>query len=230
MASENGLLSLLCNLILPIFILNRLSLKLGPTLAVVLALLFPLFYGSYYLIKNRKVNPISILGLLNVAVTGGFALSGLTGMWFAVKEAAFPALIGVFVLGSSWTKRPFMSMLLLNPQIMQTEKLEQSLRERAAEHEFYQLLQLGTRWLSASFFLSSLVNFILAVRIFSDIDATLQEAQRSVVLNEQIAQMTWSSALVIVLPSMIFMTLLMLYLLKRLEKITGESWQNFMKA
>lgn len=226
---ENWLLSLLCNIIAPVLILNRLSLKIGPTPAVLLALFFPLAYGAYYLYKNRKINPISILGLLNVIVTGGLALSGKTGIWFAIKEATFPALIGIFVLASSWTKRPFMQIMLLNPQIMEVDKLEAKLREQSAETKFHHLLQLGTRGLACSFFLSAVINFYLASRIFLEIDPMLADAERSVVLNNQIAKMTGWAAMFTVVPSMILMTLLLFALLKRLEKITGEPWQTFMK-
>lgn len=230
MASENGFLSLLCNIVLPILVLNRLTEPLGPAPAVLLALAFPLGYGLFTLAKNRKFSAISILGLLNVAVTGGFALSGLTGIWFAIKEAAFPALIGVFVFFSAWSKKPFMGMLLLNPQVMQIEKLHEVLRARGAEEDFQALLRTGTRWLSASFFVSAVLNFALAFVIFAEIDPALDDTRKSVVLNDQIAQMTGWSALVIVVPSMILMVLLMVYLFKRLEKIAGESWQNFIKA
>ena len=123
-----------------------------------------------------------------------------------------------------------MQALLLNPQIMQVQKLEATLKERSAEKDFHQLLVVGTMWLSASFFVSAVLNFVLAAKIFVPLDTALGEAERSTILNEQIAQMTGWSALVIVVPSMILMTILLLYLLKRLEKVTGESWQNFMKT
>ena len=229
MANENWLVSLLCNIIFPILILNRLSAYLGASTAVILALLFPFGYGLVFLAKNKKVSPIAALGLLNVMVTGSLALSGKTGIWFAIKEAAFPSLVGLFVLASSWTKKPFMGLLLLNPQVMQVEKLEQTLKDRRAELSFHELLKIGTRLLSLSFFISATCNFVLASQIFSEIDPALDEAKKSLVLNQQIATMTGWAALMIVLPSMILLTILLFYLLKRLEKITGESWQAFMK-
>jgi len=230
MASENWFLSLVCNLVLPITLLNKGTVYLGPKVAVLLALAFPLGYGIYFLLKNKKVNPVSVLGLLNVLVTGSLALSGLTGFWFALKEGAFPALIGLFVLGSSWTRRPFMGFLLLNPQVMELEKLETKLKEDAIEGQFQQLLRLGTRLLSLSFFFSASINFTLGLHIFSEIDPGLDATQRSVILNSQLAKMTGWSMVAIVLPSMILMMGLMFFLLRRLEKMTGESWQNFVKS
>lgn len=230
MAKENWFLSLACNLILPILILNRMSAHLGATNAVVVALLFPLIYGSYYLIKNRKISPVSVLGLLNVMVTGGFALSGLSGIYFAMKEAAFPALLGIFVFFSSFGKKPFMTVLLLNPQVIEMERLEAALKAKSAEDDFRILLRTGTQWLSGSFFISSILNFILAKRIFLELDPNLVGTDRQLALNDQIAHMTGWAAIVIVIPSMILMTALLFYMLKRLEKITGESWQNFIKG
>ena len=114
-AKENAFLNLIFNIALPVFILNKLSKTIGPLNALILALAFPLAYGAYDLIKRKKVNAFSILGLLNVSLTGGLALMGLNGFWFAVKEAAFPALVGCFVLGSAFTKKPFIETLFLNP-------------------------------------------------------------------------------------------------------------------
>ncbi|WP_374030368.1 VC0807 family protein [Bdellovibrio bacteriovorus] len=102
---ENGLLNIVFNIVLPVLILNKLSKFIGPFWALVLALAFPLGYGAYDLIKRKKFNAFSALGLLNVLLTGGLALLGLHGFWFAVKEAAFPALVGLFVLGSAFTKK-----------------------------------------------------------------------------------------------------------------------------
>ena len=95
--NENAFINLLVNIAIPVLILNKLSQKIGPTQALILAVAFPLTYGIYDLIRRKKWNAFSLLGLLNVSITGSLAVFGLGGVWFQIKEAAFPLLIGIFV-------------------------------------------------------------------------------------------------------------------------------------
>lgn len=226
--NENPLLSLLFNLAIPMGILNKLTDRMGPQNALILALAFPIGYSLFLFFQTRKVSSIAILGLLNILVTGGFALTGLTGIWFAIKEASFPALVGLFVLGSAYSKKPFIESLLLNPQIMQVQKLETHLKAHHKGKLFHELLQRGTKLLSLSFLFSAIINFVLAVAIFKPLDSALGESERASILNSQIAEMTGWSFVAIALPSMIFMGFLLYYLLKKIESLTGEPFQSFL--
>jgi hypothetical protein len=190
------------------------------------ALSFPLGYGAYDWIKNRKTNFFSILGLLNVGTTGGLALAGLYGIWFAVKEAAFPLLIGLFVFASSFSKNPFIKTLFMNPQILKIDLLYAKLEERKSLQDFERHLQKATLWLSGSFLFSAILNFILARYFFTPIDPALPAEQQSLVLNEQLANMTAWSMGVIMVPSIIFLMLIFWYLMKGIRASTGLSLEE----
>jgi len=220
---ENALLNILFNILIPILILNKVSKIIGPFWALILALAFPLSYGIYDHIKRKKTNAISILGLLNVSVTGSLALAGLHGIWFAIKEAAFPLLVGMFVFGSSYTKSPFIETLFLNPQLIDVERLKNRLLERNAESEFHELLKKSTKWISLSFLFSATCNFLLALRIFEPISDALDAESQSLMLNEQIARMTTWSMAVIVLPTILFLVGIFVYLSKGMQKLSGLS-------
>ncbi|MFN8846373.1 MAG: VC0807 family protein [Bdellovibrionales bacterium] len=224
---ENPWWNLIFNIALPILILNKGGEYIGPTKALILAILFPLAYGLHDLFKTKKINWISVLGLLNVALTGGFALSGKTGIWFAFKEAAFPLLIGVFVWASSFTKKPALGIFLLNPQAFQIDKMMATLDSQHKHQQFNKLVRRSTQYLSGSFLVSAGLNFGLAYKIFSPIDSTLAQAAQEQVLNEQIAEMTKWSFIVILIPSMVILLALILYFGKRFKAITGESLDNF---
>ncbi|MBV2168645.1 MAG: hypothetical protein KUL82_08055 [Bdellovibrio sp.] len=226
---ENGLLNLVFNIVLPVLILNKLSKFIGPPAALVLALAFPLGYGIYDLVKRKKVNAFSALGLLNVLFTGGLALLGLHGFWFAIKEAAFPTLVGLFVLGSAFTQRPFIETLFLNPAIMKVELLEQRLQEHGKQKEFHAHMKSATVWLSLSFAFSAVCNFILARRIFINIDPTLSSEAQSVILNEQIAQMTTWSMAVIMVPSILFLLGIFWYLMRGIKQHAGLSTEELLR-
>ena len=226
---ENGFLNLIFNIILPVLILNKTSQFIGPLGALLLALAFPLGYGTYDLIQRRKVNAFSALGLLNVLFTGGLALMGLNGFWFAVKEAAFPTLVGFFVLGSAFTKRPFIETLFLNPALMKVDLLEERLQSRGKTVEFHEHMKKATFLLSLSFVFSAILNFVLARRIFINIDPGLTPEAQSIILNEQIAKMTTWSMAVIMVPSILFLIGIFLYLLKGIKAHTGLSTEELLK-
>ncbi len=216
---ENQFISLVFNIIVPVMILNKGSNILGTTNALLIALAFPLGYGLYDYSQRRKMNFISLLGLLNVALTGGLALSGLTGIWFAIKEAAFPALIGCFVLGSAFTKKPFVTTIFLNDQFVKTHLIDEKVSELNIHKDMESLLKLSTILLSMSFALSAFLNFALAKYIFKPIDPL--SFNGAVVLNEQIAQMTSWSFVVIMIPTITFLAGVFWFFINRLTKLTG---------
>ncbi len=102
--------NLVIDIILPVLILNKLSGFLGeqgPLYSLLIALSLPFGHGLFDFLKEKKINWVSFLGLLNVLFTGGLALMKLEGIWFAIKEAGFPTLIGLFVFFFLLFKNPF---------------------------------------------------------------------------------------------------------------------------
>ena len=227
---ENGLKNILINVIIPILILNKLSSRIGPKPALLLAISLPLVYGLTDLIRKKKTNYFSILGLINISVTGSLAILRLDGMWFAVKEAAFPILIGIFVVISSWTENPFIKSLLLNPQLMHLDVIHNKLEERGEWLAFNQHLRVATRFLALTFIISAMVNFMLALQIFIPIDVALDESAHAIILNEQIAKMTMWAAAVIILPSMLMLSGILWYLLKGIRQTTGLLTDQILKS
>lgn len=156
--NENPFSNVLFNILIPVIILNKgHKWGLDPRQAVVLALIFPLFFTIKSLIQTRKVGFIPVLGLLNVLISGTLTLLSLGGIWFAIKEAAFPLLIGVFVLASAFTQSPFFESLFMNPATFDVDKLESKLETEDKEHHFHLLMKKSTIYLSASFLMSAVL-------------------------------------------------------------------------
>lgn len=228
---ENPLLNLAFNIVLPVLVLNQLSKKMGPQgplIALILALLLPIGYGAYDYFERRKHNAISVLGFINVAVTGGFALLKLEGMWFVAKEAFFPLLIGSAVTIMNWRGKPLMRTLFWNESIFKVAEVESRIRERQLEPQLQDLFRKATHMFAFSFFLSAILNFVLALSIFTSIDKSLPESIRADQLNQQIAQMHWKGYLIIALPMVFFMGFVMWYVLSRLKKISGMTIEEMM--
>ena len=219
--AENPFLNIAFNIVIPVVVLNKLSVSWGALQALVVALAFPLAYGVYDILRVKKVNFIVIFGILNVLFTGGLALLKLEGFWFAIKEAAFPLLVGVFVFASAYTRKPFVQTFLLNEQLLNLRAINEKIDLNQKQAELKTLLKTSTQFLSLSFLLSAVLNFVLALWIFNPIEPHINGEQRDLILNAQIGQMTKYSFLVIMLPSMICLMAILFHFLGKLSRLTG---------
>jgi len=226
---ENPLVNLLANVVLPVFILNKFSSR-APLAALLVALALPLGYGLWSFTVTRKVNFISLLGLMNTLFTGGFAFLRLEGIWFAVKEAAFPLLIGCFVLASSFTVNPFLKMMLFETGALNTEAIDQKVAQEGLSAKMTKLLQRSTLFFSFTFFFSALLNFLLAYKIFAQIPLDLPDVQRAEMLNQQIADMTWQGYVVIFVPSICLFFVILFFFFRNLTRLTGLPFEQLMKS
>ncbi|MGL1891632.1 MAG: hypothetical protein OCD02_08395 [Spirochaetaceae bacterium] len=213
---ENPFLNLLFNIIVPSFILMKLSdiEYLGSTKSLILALLFPLVFGLYSLIKNKKVNFFSVVGLVSIILTGSFSLLALDVKWIVMKEAGIPFLFGLFVIISLKTPFPVVKKLLLNDQILNMDIISIKLLETNNTSKFDKCITISTFMLSASFFISSFLNSFLAIKL-------LKSQPGSSAFNEELGLMTAYSFPVIAVPSMIILVLIFAYIFRSLKFLTG---------
>ena len=227
---DNPLLSFGINIILPLFILNKGSHYLDPQITLFLALCFPLVYGIQDYVRRRHKNYVSLIGVVNILLTASLALLSLNGIWFAFKDASLPLILGLVVLGSAWTKNPAAKVLFCNPHILNMTLIDERITLRHQENNFLQILKGTSLWLSVSFFLSAVANFVLAYHIFEAIDPTLSKDETMRILNGQIAHMTWVGFGVIALPLMVFSSVLVYRFLKRLSALIDVPIDSLMKA
>ena len=232
---ENPFFNLLFNILIPVLILNKGHLFLQDNAGaqvLIIALLFPVFYGLFDLLKNKRKNIISLFGVLNVLLTGGFALYKLSGIWFAVKEATFPLLIGVFVLGSAYTKKNLFEYLIRSSSLLQWDRVDEKIQAFSATYQLKKLFKQSTILFSISFFISAILNFVLAMYIFSkdpvNTSGTEVANTAEVILNQKIADITWLGFLVIGVPMTFFAVGIFWRFLKRLSQLTGFSTDDLL--
>lgn len=221
---ENVLLNLVVNIIIPTVIMTKFSApdKLGPINSVMIGLAFPLSYGLYDLWSRKKVNFISILGVVSVLLTGAIVYQALSASWIAIKEATIPALIGIVVLVSQKSKKPIVSKLLLNEAIVNINLIRERLAQRQKQTDFEKLLQQSSYLLSAAFFLSAALNYILAKVILTAEPGTS-------LYTEQLGKMHGLSWPIIVLPSTAVMLIALWRLVSGLSKLTGLEMEAILK-
>ncbi len=192
-------------------------------MGVIVALSFPVTYGLYDLIKNKKWNYISILGITSVLLTGGLALFKFNAIWFAVKEAAIPLIIAIIILVSMRTKYSVLEKLILNPKFFDIDLINRSIATNHAQDYSKKLFSRATLFMALSFLLSAMLNFILAIVILKSPADTPE-------FNNELGKMTALSLPVIMIPSMIAMILTFWYLTKGLKKATGLDFEKMVKS
>lgn len=222
---ENPFVNLIINIVIPVVVLTVLSKDayLGPVWGLVLALSFPLVYGIYDLVKNRHFNFFSLLGLISILLTGGIGLLQLDPFWLAVKEASIPLLIGIVVIASLKTRYPLVKILIYNDNIINIETVNQALTERGVVAAFEKRLLQASWLLALSFFVSAVLNFILARVIVVSPPGT--EA-----FNAELGKMTALSYPVIVLPSMAILLFSLWFLISGIHKLTQLEWEQIFKV
>lgn len=219
---SNFFSNIIFNIILPAIILSRFSTAdtLGPVWAVVVALAFPLLFGLWELKQSGKVNFFSVLGIISVLLTGGISLLKLDPSFIAIKEAMVPAIIGVIVLISQYTPYPLIRKLLINPDILDTEKLASVLEQQNNTAVFNAKMRLAGFIVACAFFLSATLNYFLAKAIVVSPAGTTAYA-------EELGRMTWLSYPVIVLPTMVMLIGAIIFTFMQIGKLTKQSIDEF---
>jgi len=195
--------------------------KLGATMALVVALAFPIGYGIYELIFNGRRNLMALLGIVSVLLTGGIGLLKIDAQWLAVKEAAIPLCIGIGVLVANKMGYPLVKKLLFNPTIMNVEKIDQELTRQQNRQAFETRLDRANLLFAGTFLFSAVMNYFLAKMIVTS-------ESGSSAFNEELGRMTLLSYPVIAIPSMIMMLGIFWFIWRTVSRLTGLSLEEMM--
>ena len=221
--SGKGLLANLAfNIVIPVLILTKFSTEnyLGPVWGLVCALIFPIGFGVWELVKSGKLNFFSIVGIISVLLTGGMSLLQLPPAYIAIKEAAVPGIIGVLVLFSGSTRFPLVKTILNNMQLLNLPLLQEKLAERQQEQAYEKTLDVANKIIAASFFFSSTLNYLLAKWVLVSDPGTPA-------YNEELGRMTALSYPVIAIPSTLIMMGAVWFVFSRIPKLTGQDLESF---
>lgn len=230
--NKKSLYELIFTIVLPVLLLNKLSDQFGnngPLIALLVALSFPIGYFLWDFIKTKHVSIISILGFVNILLTGGFALFQLNSHWFAIKEMSIPLLIGIGVGYTAFTQKPLVQMFLSNDEMIDTELLRQKLAELNTESVYFKSLKTLTLYFAGTFLVSAILNYVLAVNIVVDISPEIEEVARMKIRNEQIADLTWKSYIIILAPSFLMISFILWKANGIIKKCTNLSLEQILR-
>lgn len=220
---ENPIINISLNVIIPSVIMTKFSTEkyLGEVWGLVIALAFPLSYGLWDYVKRKKMNFFSGLGLFSVLMTGGIGLMKLDRQWMIIKETAVPLIMGIAVLISSLMKKPFVRMFL--NQIMDLDKIDQAFEEKGHNDEFEDKMVSSNYFLAGTFFLSAVLNYVLAVMILKGEPGTVE-------FNQSLGRMTLLSFPVITVPMMAMVMGIIYFLINSIKKHTDLDIEDVIKV
>lgn len=212
---ESFFANLLMNIVLPTLILTKLSSDeyLGATWGLVVALAFPLGYGLRDFMINKKLNVFSALGIVSVLLTGGMSLLHLDAKYIAIKEAAIPGLLGLITLFSIKTRFPLVKVFVYNDKVLKIHKVSAALAQHNNQQRFERTLSNASLMIACSFFISSILNYVLAKVLLVSAPGTAE-------FNAELGKMTALSYPIIALPMMIILMGTLFYVFRSIRILT----------
>ncbi len=221
---ENLLLNLVFNIAIPSLILSKLSKEhlLGPVWGLIVALAFPLGYAVWDFVKRKEVSFLSGLSIVAIVATGVLGLYKASLIWFAIKEACLPLVIGVGILISAGTKQPLVNTLLYSDDAFDKEKINAALEANAAQSQFKKAMMTYTYWLAGINVIGAWVNFVLTPYFLVSEPGTAE-------FNDELGRMTRWSWLIITAPMMIVTMGVLFSMVKKLTKLTGLKTEELMR-
>lgn len=224
-SSKSSLFELVFNILIPSLILMKLSSEeyLGPTTALILALLFPLSYGLKSFIVEKRFNFISALGFVSILLTGGIGLLQLDTKWLALKEALIPGLIGIAIFVSTFTRYPAIQKMLFNDTILNLELITERLQQNKRTATFDKTLKNCNYLFASTFLFSSIMNYLLAIWIVTSPAGTPA-------FNEELGKLTLYSYPAIAIPSMLMMMGIFYYLWVKIRTMTNLTTEQVFRT
>jgi hypothetical protein len=222
---ENALLNLMLNVLAPVVVLSWCSkdpsaagakfYHLGPKWALLAAISLPVIYQIWDWIQRRKLNVFSIIGFVSVLLTGGLGLLQMRAPAFAAKEASIPLIFAAIVYFSGRTKKPIVNLILLNPDMVDVNKLERAVHDAGKRPDFLSLLKSSTLILTGSFLISAVLNYVIAYYCINGTEPGTEA------YNAAIGQQTLWSALIIIPVTIIILGWVLIRFFKRIKEMTG---------
>ena len=215
-SKPNALLEIGVTIIAPALVLMKLSgeTSLGPLKALLLALAFPLAWGLWDAWRRHKFNWLAALGVVSTLLTGGIGLMKLDPGWLAIKEAAVPTLIGLVIMGSAWTSKPLIHLMVFNVSLFDVERVHKALDAKGTAAAFELCLRRGTFMLAGTFLFSAVANYFLTRAVVTSPAGT--EA-----FNAELGHLTLLSYPIIAIPSMLMMMGMLYWLARQAKSLTG---------
>lgn len=213
-------LELACTVAAPVLVLSFGTSTLGPTGALVVALVFPFGFALAAVAREGRPSALSAMSLASVVLTGGIGLLELPPAWFAVKEAAVPAAFGLGIAATAATRYDVVGVLL--DRLIDPERLTAAVTRAEQRHALVRATRRGTIELGAVTALSGVASGLFAAWWVHAPPGT--EAFTS-----ELAAYTGWSFPAVTLPSMALSAVVLRRVLAGLEAAAGRPFDELLR-
>ncbi len=135
-AHPSTAIQFIVSFVLPTILLLRFSVgndQLGPAMAMVIALLFPVAYELYSLARRHKTSALSLIAIGGIVLTGTVTLLGLSENWLALRRSAIYFVAAFVLVGSILAKRPLIDMALKYLLDMERVRVQAAKRDTSVQ-------------------------------------------------------------------------------------------------
>ena len=235
-SGTKSLVNVLLSVLAPVLVLDHCSTdgpafyELGTVWAMVIALALPIACGVYTFIDSRKVDPITLFGLLGTILTGvvtvyantgnGGAIRPDTPWWYAAKEALIALLLCGAVLVTAKRRDSMLRLFVYSDAIFDIPRIEKAVEKRREQARYAATLRRASLMMAATLLLSAAANFMLALHFLLPV-LDKDPAQQALAYNYAVSNMTWWGYLVIGVPLLLTLFGVIKFLIRRLESITA---------
>ncbi len=242
-SGTRNLLNIILSVLAPVIILNNCSAEgdklweLGTAPALVVALSLPLACGVYSFVAARKIDPITLFGLLGTILTGvvsiyantgdGAAIRPDTPWWYAAKEALIALLLGGAMLVNTRGEGSMLRAFIYSDALFDIKAIEGAVAAAGAGAQYGRILSRASIFTASSLFVSAVGNFCLALFFLLPVLGT-PEAEQAIEYNYAVGKLTWMGYLIIGVPLMATLMLVMRYLIRSLGELTGLSRERLL--
>ncbi len=244
-SGTRSLLNIILSVLAPVIILNNCSTEgdklweLGTAPALAVALSLPLACGIYSFVSARKVDPITLFGLLGTILTGvvsiyantgeGAAIRPDTPWWYAAKEATIALLLGGAMLVNTRGEGSMLRAFIYSDALFDIKAIEKTVAEAGTDAQYGRILSRASIFTASSLFVSAAANFALSLYFLLPV-LELPEAEQPVAYNYAVGDMTWWGYLIIGLPLMLTIMLVMRHLIRALGELTGLQRERLLQV
>ncbi len=231
-----SLLNVFLSVLAPVLVLDHCSVTgdsfwhLGTTWAMVVALSLPIGCGIYSFVTDKKVEMLTVFGLLGTILTAvvtvyantgeGMAIRPDTPWWYAAKEALIALLLAGAMLVNTRKEGSMLRAFVYSDAIFDVKNIEKAVDENGNREQYDRTLDCAAYMTAGSLLFSALANFALALFFLLPV-IDYPAAEQPVHYNYAVSKMTWMGLLIIGVPLLATLMMVMRYLSSKLVKVSG---------
>jgi hypothetical protein len=209
------------NLVLPWLLLTYGSgdEAFGPRLAPAVAMIAPLLNALWRRVQRGRANPLSGLVIASLAANAAIGFFPVQAVWFAVKEAVVPVVLGGAIAATAWRGPGLVASML--EELIDPAKLQGAIAARSAEPAFAASARQGTFGFAAITAASGLTSGALSLWFIHAPSGTTAFA-------EELGRYTGWSFAAVTLPTMALSMFVFQRVMRGIESAIGQSLDGLM--